>query len=261
MPSLAELQAGFARALRDPAVTPPAEVRGAGPSRSTRRFDVHRNNMVAGLVDALRSTFPAVHRLVGEAYFAAAARAYVDEHPPHSPVLLLYGEALGDFLDALPSASGVPYLGDVARLEWARVNALHAADAAPASIDALAGVDQARLASAVLTPHPSLSVIRSRWPIVSLWRACLGSDHDHDVDMNTPEPAVVVRPSLNVGVHVPPPGGSAFLAVLERGGSLGEAARQAMDADEAFDLARALQFVFECGAVAAVNLPWQQDQS
>jgi hypothetical protein len=259
--SLAELQSEFARALRDPALAPPPALGGDANTGASRRFDVYRNNMVVGLVDALRSAFPAVHRLVGEQYFAAAARVYIDRHPPESPVLLLYGKKFGDFLDSFPSASGVPYLGDVARLEWARANALHAADTEPASINKLTGVHEVQIESVALTLHPSLSVIRSRWPVVSLWAACLDTDHGIDVDMHASEHAVVVRPWLKVRVHVPPAGASDFLAGLERGAALGDSARSAMDADEAFDLAAQLQFVFDIGAVAAVNLPEQQNHS
>lgn len=260
MPSLAELQSAFSRALRDPAVPVPRGLRGGGRYGAGRRFDVHRNNMVVSLVDALRSTFPAVHRLVGEDYFAAAARAYVEQQPPESPVLLHYGETFGEFLDALPSASGVPYLGDVARLEWARIGALHAADAEPASIDALAGIDRALLDAVTFALHPSLSVIRSRWPVMSLWAACLDPGHSGDVDMSASEDVVVVRPELKVGVQAPPTGGAVFLAGLQRGAPLGAAAGHAMDAVADFDLAAQLRFVFEAGIVTAVNQPPQQNR-
>lgn len=260
MPSLAELQSAFSQALRDPAVPVPRGLRGSGRSGAGRRFDVHRNNMMVSLVDALRSTFPAVHRLVGEDYFAAAARAYVMQQPPESPVLLHYGETFGDFMEALPSASGVPYLGDVARLEWARIRALHAADAEPASIDALAGIDRDLLNSVTFALHPSLSVIRSRWPVMSLRAACLDPGHSGDVDMKAPEDVVVVRPGLKVAVQAPPAGGAVFLAGLQRGAPLGAAAGHAMEATAGFDLAAQLRYVFEAGIVTAVNQPRQQDQ-
>jgi hypothetical protein len=260
MPSLAELQDVFARALRDPGSPSPHGLHDAAPGGSSRRFDVYRNNMVVSLVEALGSTFPAVQRLVGEEYFSAAARAYVQQEPPDSPVLLYYGRTFGDFLDTLPSASGVPYLGDVARLEWARIKALHAADAEPVSIDALAGVDEAQVESISFALHPGLSVFRSRWPVVSLWNACMIRDHSDAVDMSTAEDAVVVRPALKVGVHVPPPGGAEFLAALREGETLGAAARRVAESDEAFDLAELLRFAFETGAVTAVHSPEEQAQ-
>jgi len=259
MPSLAELQSGFARALRDPHAPPPSGVSTRGGS--SRRFDVYRNNMVVSLVEALRATFPAVERLVGEEYFAAAARVYVERHPPRTPVLLCYGEHFGDFLDSFPSAAGVPYLGDVARLEWARSHALHAADAEPATIEALAGVPDSALESSTLTPHPSLSLVPSRWPVVSLWWACRDAENSGEVDMNEPETAVVARPATTVRVHRAPAGGGVFLAALLRGATLGAAAQEALDAVPEFDLAANLKFVFEAGAIAAVNLPEEREES
>lgn len=211
--------------------------------------------MVVSLIDALQSTFPAIHRLVGNDYFAAAARAYIEAHPPDSPVLLRYGRDFGGFIDKLPSASGVPYLGDVARLEWARVNALHAPDAEPVSIHKLAGVPETVLESVTLMLHPSLGLVDSRWPVVSLWSACRGDGEAGDVDMDAPEQAVVVRPQLKVDVHSSPAGGGGFLDALSRGSSLGTAAQRATEETAEFDLAAQLQFAFQIGAVVAVNLP------
>lgn len=250
MPRPAELESAFARALRDPDSAVPSGLR-AG---SAGRFDVHRNNMVAGLVDALRSTYPAVERLVGEAYFAAAARAYVRAEPPQSPVLLNYGGTFADFLESLPSADSVPYLGDVARLEWARLRALHAADAVPGSMQALAGLDEVALETVRLELHPSLWLLRSQWPVVSLWLDCMGRGSSAKVDLDVPESAVVIRPVLHVRVHSPSSGVAELLAAVQAGATLGAAMRRSMTSDDPGDLAAQLRCVFDIGAVTAVNL-------
>lgn len=258
MSSLADLQREFARALRDPGLPAPPPVHLPPGRASSRRFDVYRNNVVSSLIDALKSTFPAVHRLVGDEYFAAAARAYIDRHPPRSPVLLLYGESFGRFLDRFPSASRVPYLGDVARLEWARVKAFHAPDAAPAGIQALAAIPETEIETVSLALHPSLSLVGSRWPVVSLWSASVDAAGSEDVDMDAPQDAAVLRPALTVRVHPLPPGGLAFLAALEESAPLGEAVQRALDTTAEFELAAQLRFVFDMGAVAGVIPPGQE---
>jgi hypothetical protein len=258
VPRPAELQSAFARALRDPDSGVPSGLR-AG---SAGRFDVHRNNMAAGLVDALRSTYPAVERLVGEAYFAAAARAYVHEDPPQSPVLLNYGSTFADFLESLPSADSVPYLGDVARLEWARLRALHAADAVPGSMQPLAGLDEEALETVRLELHPSLWLLRSQWPVVSLWFDCMGGGSSSGkVDLDVPESAVVIRPVLSVRVHSASPGVAELLAGVQAGATLGAAMRRSMMSDDPGDLAAQLRYVFDIGAIAAVNLPETEESS
>ena len=252
MPSLAELQADFAAALTDPGQPAPVGV--------ARRFDVHRNNMTVSLIEALEASFPVVHRLVGNDFFRAAARAYIRHHPPRTPVLLLYGETFGDFLAAFEPARGVPYLGDVARLEWARLNAFHAADAEPLSLARLAEVPQQCLAGLRFTLHPSLQLLASRWPVASLWAVTGGSDPARAVDMASGEDVAVIRPALNVELRVLPPGGHRFIAALAGGATLDAAAEAAVAREPDFDLATHLQGLFALGAVTALQLPDSDSQ-
>jgi len=252
MPGLADLQGQFAAALRDPERPPPAQARGPAETACGRRFDVHRNNMIVSLVEALESSYPAVRRLVGDEYFAAVARAFVRQHPPRSPVLLHYGGEFGDFLQQVPSASGFPYLGDVARLEWARIAALHAADAAPATLSALADVAGHDLPGLRLQVHPSLTLIRSHWPVAALWQACCQPEDEVEVRMNEPQQVAVLRPAWEVTMHPLPIGCAVFGAGLQRDLCLADAAGEAAESDPDFDLAEALQRVFAIGAIAAV---------
>ncbi|MEO3428254.1 DNA-binding domain-containing protein [Pelagibius sp. CAU 1746] len=267
MQRLADLQADFAAALRDPALPVPAGVRQAARREQvkrpqSRRFDVYRNNMMVSLIEALEATFPAVKRLVGADFFKAAAKVYIRQAPPRSPVLLLYGETFGDFLDGFEPAAGVPYLGDVARLEWARVAAYHAADAEPLPIERLAAVPQGLLTETRFTLHPSLRLVSSKYPAASLWAATSGADPEAEVDMKRGEDAAVLRPMLAVDLRLLPPGGHTFMAALAAGRSLGDAADHAAQAVADFDLARHLQGLFQLGAVAALHTPDQiQEQA
>lgn len=251
MPSPADLQAGFAAALAEPALPVPAGLR----LPAERRLDVHRNNRMAALIEALEAGFPTVRQLVGADFFKAAAKAYIRRAPPASPVLLLYGETLGDFLDSFEPAGRLPYLGDVARLEWARLAAYHAADAEPLPVSRLAAVPQASLPALRLTLHPSLQLLSSRWPIASLWAATAGADADACVDMRRGEDVAVLRPKLSVELRVLPPGGHAFLAALAADAPLQTAAEAALAAAPDTDLGDHLRGLFAFGAVTALALP------
>ena len=262
MPSLAEMQSGFARALCEPDAPPPAGLAPRPVEGRSRRFDVHRNNRASSLIDALRASFPAVHRLVGDEFFRAAARAYVAAEPPRSPVLLHYGGTFGDFLDAFPPAASVLYLGDVARLEWVCLEARHARDAAPAGIERLAELapEEAPLARLVL--HPSLALIRSPWPVVSLWSVSAGEGSNPEVDMRRAEDALVLRPRLRVLVRALPPGSFEFIRRLAGGATIASAAECTGGAAEAFPLASRLRGLFDIGAVVSVSAPqpeWHPD--
>jgi hypothetical protein len=66
-------EAVFRAALFDPAAPVPAGLTGPDGRPAGARFDVYRNNVVAGLTAALETGFPTVRALVGEVFFAAMA--------------------------------------------------------------------------------------------------------------------------------------------------------------------------------------------
>jgi len=256
---LRDLQAEFIEALKRPDAPVPDAIGRKSGEPVKRRFDVYRNNVVVGMTEALRATFPAVDKLVGAEFFAASARIYIDQHPPRSPLLFRYGENFGDFLDGFPPAASTPYLGDVARLEWARLEAYHARDCEPLAIDALsqflvAGDGGASdVGSLRMTLHPSLALIGSRWPVVALWAASTGAGSSADVDMERAERALVIRPSRTVETRVLPLGSFTFITTLCNGETLQQAATAAESADAAFDLTEHLKGLFAVGAVSAIN--------
>ena len=177
MRSLAETQDDFSDALRKPEHKAPDVLAACNAGSPSRRFDIYRNNVVVGMIEGLRSTFPAIERLVGEAFFKATAKAYLGHEPPTSPLLFRYGKTFGDFLDGFPPAAPVPYLGDVARLEWARLDAYHAADEG-ADIDRMFGRVGARRC------WPSVVCLTSITHADQIEMACcvtLGSEHRSQV--------------------------------------------------------------------------------
>ena len=256
---LSDVQAGFADALTQPELPVPEAIGLRCGQPVKRRFDVYRNNVVAGMTETLRATYPAVERLVGADFFSASARVYLDQHPPCSPLLFQYGEAFGDFLDAFAPAASTPYLGDVARLEWARLRAYHAADGEPLTIDALGKCLLAESGQEVdpgsfrFSLHPSLSLMRSPWPVVSLWAASIGLASSEDVDMTASEAALTVRPSLTVETRQLPAPSFFFMSALIRGKTLEQAATAAVDSGVNVDLTTQLQGLFALGAVVAIN--------
>lgn len=84
-----------------------------------RRFDIHRNNWRGNLRAALRAGYPVIERLVGADFFNYCADAHIDAHPSRSSNLENYGEDFAWFLGEFAAASSLPYLADVAKLEFA----------------------------------------------------------------------------------------------------------------------------------------------
>jgi hypothetical protein len=240
-------------ALLDPQQPVPAGLRAWNGSDVARRFAVHRNNVVASLVDALADTFPVVQELVGPEFFRAMAGVFVRAQPPRSPLLARHGEHFPAFVAGFEPARTLPYLPDVARLEWARLDALHAADAAPldrnAAQSALASGDS--VADLRLLLHPALRWRDARHAAVSLWAAHQGQGDLALVDPFRPEAALVVRPFDEVRVVRCDRGTVALAAALQRGERFGAAAAIA-GAVPGFDLTASLSLLLAHGALHAI---------
>ena len=173
--SLDGLQERFAAALRGggDSLLAGLGIRAEGAD-AARRFAVYRNNVYHSLSRALQDAHPVATRLVGEEFFRAVARAWLDAGglPDHAP-LHDYGEGFPAFLESFPPAAQLPWLGDVARVEQAWLRAWHGADApraaAPdACLPSVGGEEMARMS---LLLHPSLATAALRWPAVAIWQA------------------------------------------------------------------------------------------
>ena len=255
MDQMADLQTKFSRALLDPARPIPSAIRGATRRKADRRFAVYRNNIMAGLIDALAQRFPVVRRLVGDAFFEAMARVYIVTCPPTSPIMLLYGESFPDFVENFTPAANLPYLSDVARLEIARGHAYHAADAVPVEARAFSGLPPEQLAGLRFDFHSSVSIIKSRYPIVSIWRVNDDPDHAVPIAPWAPEAALVARPFGDVEVTRLGPGVAEFLLRLVHDGTMNDAVQAGEEAAAEFDLIQSLQSLIMSRAVTRIRQP------
>ncbi|NUJ80398.1 putative DNA-binding domain-containing protein [Methylocystis sp. FS] len=247
-------QGAFVRALLDPELPPPNELETPGGFRPERRFAVYRNNVCVGLVDALAERFPICLQLVGDEFFRAMAQCYVRERLPRTPMLFEYGDAFATFVSNFKPARELPYLPDVARLEYAVGAAYHAADAAPLPLELIRALPLDRLESATAVLHPSTQVVASAYPIVSIWRRHMSDEKMKPLELDRGEEALVVRPELAISVSPLPSGGSDFVDALRSGGTFGEAVNAATAVAMDFKLTDCLRELLLTGVFVAVSV-------
>lgn len=194
---------------------------------------------VVCLTEALATRFPVTRALMEEDVFRGMAHAFIELSPPRSPVPITYGDELGDFIDTFPSARPVPYLGDMARLEAALTRAHYAADANALSAVELAAFAPHAWERCLAALHPSVQVVRSTYPIVTIWEAYVAQPRG-PVHCSGPEDALVARRDLVVEIHRLPPGGAVFIQHLMSNSMFRDAADKAAAADPRFDLVTSL---------------------
>lgn len=253
---LAHRQEDFAKALLDPMCPIPHGLVGPDGNPSTKRFNVYRNNVVAGLTGTLEDAFPAVARIVGGEFFAAMARVYVTTNPPSSPIMLDYGEGFANFIGEFePASRTVPYLRDVARLERAWLEAYHSSEAQALSAESFVAFSADDLMNLRVTLHPSLRVVRSEFPVLTLWQTNIAGAVPTRVDLNAGGQEVLIsRPGADVELRSLPPGGAAFIEGLCEGLCLLDSMRCALVVDDRFDLAVNLAGCVEAGALVKLDL-------
>jgi len=171
MPALHELQAAMSRAILTGDARPIGrhiEVIGADPSN---RLSIYRNNTFVSLTDALMATFPAVVRIVDERFFRYMAHTFIAARPPREPILSNYGAELVSFVGSFEPCRSLPYLSDLARLEWAINEAGLESIEPELPVAALAQIAPDVLAAGSVRLQPSLRLIVSRWPVLAIWQA------------------------------------------------------------------------------------------
>lgn len=259
MPSLDETQARVMHALRhgDADGRAAALLRPRTAISRERRLQVYRNNSVQSLAAALAAVYPVVARLVGEAYFQGLLRAYLAAHPSRTGHLQPFGAELPAFIETLPSAAGLPYLADVARLEWAWHEAWHAADSGPLRPDSLAAIPLELQATLCFALQPAARIVVSPWPVLAIWRA-----NQDDADADAPaisldaggDSVLAVRRGFEVELHRLDHGEAVWLQVLAAGRPLGGAVADTFAQDPRFDLGAALLRQLALGTFCALSI-------
>lgn len=197
-------------------------------ARGQQGLAAYRGNASAIAERALAAAYPTLRQLIGDASFDVLARAFWHHHPPMRGDLAHWGSELAAFIEADAQLADEPYLGDVARLEWAVHRLEHAADApsVPDGLPLLASEDPLRL---VLQFHEAAQLLRSRWPVASLWHAHRADDAQRAAAVRAAwatqrgESAWVWRHGWRADVQIADDAEAAFLQVAANGGSLGAA--------------------------------------
>ena len=208
-----------------------------------RGLQCYQANALALARRALPEAFPVLTQMLGEESFADLAADFWQQHPPARGDIAQWGGELPAFLAASPQLADVPYLADVAQVEWA----LHSvATAANSVLDtpSFTLLTEADPAAFTLQCAASLHCVASPWPVVTLLdahrqgpaalAALPGRLAQLTADDARAQTALVWRHGLSPMLRQAAPGEAVFLLALQRGASLIDALEGA-DSTGGFD--------------------------
>jgi hypothetical protein len=240
-------QAAFKAAMLDPASSVPTGIVNPDGAPASKRFDVYRNNVAVGLSDALEAAFPVVRKLVGDEFFRAMAGVYLRKHPPKTPLMMFYGDAMPRFLGRFTPAQSIRYLPDIARIELAKRHAYHAADATPVAAEALSTLAPDALMSVRLRIAPAVQTVTSDYPIHAIYRA--NTDPDAPKPVMRPEAVLIARAGFDPTLHLINAAAATCIEALKAGQTLGQTIAAA---DDSLDLGAVLGLLLAQGAVTEI---------
>jgi hypothetical protein len=226
----------------------------ASGDQAEPRFAVYRNTVAKGCAEAIAAQFPAVARVVGEAWTREAGVRFAREHPPVRASLLDYGAGFPAWLAAFPPAADMPWLTSLARIDWAWRDACFAPDRPPLSADVLAHLAPEAYVATTTELHPAARLLWFTHGAPSLWLALQDDEAPAEVELRPePEGLLMTRPGLEVQARLLGPGAFALLAACRAGGSLAAAGQAALDAEPDLPLGEIFAELIEAGAFAGLN--------
>ena len=226
----------------------------SGKLTAARRLEVYRHNVLTNLRGALMDIFPVVQRIVGDAFFQHAADRFIRSTPSQSGDLNQFGREWPAFLADYPHATELPYLADVARLEWAWHECFHAEDAAPLDFGRLAAIDPEEQGALFFGLHPAVRLLASAFPVMRIWQVNQ-TDYagDRKIDWESRGDTLLVRREDGVSVEVVIQSLSAgawrFLRELQLRRALEPATVAALEEDAEFDLQEFLVEFVQSGVI------------
>lgn len=237
--NLAEIQTCFAQSLLTAGSPPPPGVFAERNSMVAGRFMIYRSNVVSSLISSLRDIFPLIEKLTGEDFAKNIFGSFIFSHPPRVACLIAYGGELPSFIGNFEPAASLPYLSDIARLEWALHESYYAPDDSPLRPEDLAGLMTGDLGALRLPLRSSIRLIESFWPLLEIRNFCLRDDSgDERLDLDQGGCRfMTLRRGLNAEIVPLSSCECFFLDCLRKGMTLGDSLGRVMSSEGAFDFA------------------------
>lgn len=200
-PNLREVQLGIRTRIQSQqhSLTSSAWLNPQGGVAGDERMDVYAEGYLARVMEALAEVFETIYHLMGRDAFIELSESYIHAHPSHSYNLNFIGEHMAAFIQKASASGKLPFLSDLARLEWNVAQAFHAVSEDvfnPASLETVKEDDWDRLK---VVFQPSVSTVSSQWPILDIWKARHTPLKEIHIDIvDRPQNVLVYRRALEV---------------------------------------------------------------
>jgi len=202
------------------------------------RLAAYVNGYPARIFEALDEAFPAVRHLAGDTAFGEIVRRYAARVPAGIYSLSDAGAELPGFLASDPIGARLPFVADLAALEWRIALAFHAHERSRLDPSPLADWSLEQWEIARIELQPSVAIVRSAWPILDLWNLRDTAVSEIDLELvGRAQVVLVFREEFSVSCELVDSAQAVVIEALLEGAPLGAALeRLAATSDEGADV-------------------------
>lgn len=230
------------------------------------RFTIYRNNVWSSLINSLSDSYEVVLKLVGAPFFNALAQRYIIQHPPTSAIMSQWGGEFAAFIKQDIYCESLPYLADLAQLEWLRIQTYHALDEKPLSTEKVQAflvqhIDE--LMDCKIELLAACKILNSNYCCISIWNlhqqyyqvsqfASLEKEL-LALDFSQAESALIWRNQLVVEViPIERPFGY-LLTLLKQGQTIGQAVSECLADFPDLEISVLLSFILQLPCILTVQ--------
>jgi hypothetical protein len=168
---------------------------------AAERLEIYRAGYRSRLVDCLRDDYPVLAETLGDACFEALAQAYIARHPSTGPNLNPFGRHMPAFCREVEIAGFAPnaaFAADLAALEWALVEVLHAEVSEGLSLAALQQIPPDAWSSVRLVRADAVRVLRADFPVNAHYQTSKTAGAPPPVPARAPSAVAVYRHGVSL---------------------------------------------------------------
>jgi hypothetical protein len=177
------------------------QINGDARLSAVARLEIYADMYFYRLLDCLAEDFVAVRAVIGPERFHNLVTDYLLVHPSTHPSLRFAGRHLPEFLTTHDLLAEWPFLGDLARFEWALVDAFDAPNAEPLRATDLAAVPATEWDALRFRLVPSCRILDLQWAVADVWTGVKGGSDPKSANIGgavNPNAVIVWRQALRV---------------------------------------------------------------
>lgn len=140
-----------------------------GRMSAQERVGIYSDAYGTRLFEALKTDFEATCKVLGEEDFYDLTLSYLKEFPSISTSIEEVGVKLPEFIGKHPLGIKIPYMQELATLEWNLVESFYADDLPPFDQTSLNTLSSSVWGEVKLTLDTSIKLLSTSWPILTVW--------------------------------------------------------------------------------------------